>query len=98
MFRAGEDADEAPEHELKTALCLLRRKLRKRWLFTDDELQFGDDVDHEPPVRTERRMQGGAPARQLGVTFTEKRSHKAPKSLSERRIRNVALVLIELAG
>ena len=51
MFRAGEDADEPPEHELKTALCLLRRKLRDRWLFTDDELQFGDEVDHEPPVR-----------------------------------------------
>ena len=43
-------------------------------------------------------MQGVAPARQLGVAFTEKRSHKALKSLGERRIRDVTLVLIELAG
>src|SRR6266403_677697 len=43
-------------------------------------------------------MQGVAPARQLGVAFTEKWSHKALESLGERRIRDVALVLIELAG
>src|SRR5207244_12576409 len=43
-------------------------------------------------------MQGVAPARQLGVAFTEKRSYKALKSLGERRIWDVALVLIELAG
>src|SRR6266850_377036 len=42
-------------------------------------------------------MQGVAPALQLGLAFTEKRLHKAPKSLGERRIRDVALVLIELA-
>ena len=51
MFRPGEYADESPEHQLKTTLCVLRRKLRNRRLFTDDELQFGDEVDHEPSVR-----------------------------------------------
>ena len=76
---------------------LLRRKLRDRRLFADDELQFGDEVDHEPSVRAQRLTEGVAPARQLGVALAEKRSHKALKSLGERRIGDVALVLIELA-
>src|SRR5690348_14632416 len=51
MFPPCEYGDESPEHELKTTLCLQWRKLRNRRLFTDDKLQFGDEVDHEPSVR-----------------------------------------------
>src|SRR5438477_13047061 len=51
MLRPGEYADESPENELEAALCLLSWKLREGWLFADYERQFGNEVDHEPPVR-----------------------------------------------
>ena len=51
MFRPCEYADESPKHQLEAALRLLWRKLRNGGLFSDDELQFGDEVDHEPSVR-----------------------------------------------
>ena len=77
---------------------VLRRKIRDRRLFSDDELQFGDEVDHEPSVRAQRLAQGVAPARQLGLALAQKRADKALKGLRQRRIRDVALVLVELAG
>jgi hypothetical protein len=97
MFRPGEYGNESPEHELKTTLCLLRRKRRDRRSFADDELQFGDEIDHEPSVRAECLQKGMAPARQLGLALAEKRSHKALKRLRQRRIRDVAFVPVELA-
>ena len=54
MFGPREDAEKPPKHQLEAALCLLRRKLRDRWLLSDEELQLGDKVDHEPPVRAQR--------------------------------------------
>ena len=50
MFRPSEDADKPPEHQLETALCLLRRKPRDRRLLSDEKLQLGDNADHELPV------------------------------------------------
>src|ERR1700751_3837584 len=52
MVRSGKCANEAPTYELKTALCVLWRQLRNRWLVSDDWLEFGNEVDHEPPVRS----------------------------------------------
>ena len=66
MFRPGEHADEAPKHQLEPPLRVLRRKLGNRRLVADDELQFGDEVDHEPAVRAQRLQQvprANAPAR-----------------------------------
>src|SRR5262249_55928436 len=51
MFRPGEDPDEPPKHQLETPLRIQWRKLGDRWLVSDDELELGDDVDHEPSVR-----------------------------------------------
>jgi hypothetical protein len=51
MFRPGEYADKPPEHQLETALRVLWRKIRHRWLFPDDELQFRDEVHDEQAVR-----------------------------------------------
>ena len=79
-------------------MCLLRRKLRDRRLLSDEELQFGDKVDHEPPVRAQRLAQRVAPAGQFGVALAQKRADQALKRLRQRRIGDVALVLIELAG
>src|SRR5215831_5532145 len=97
MLRPGEDADEAPKHLLEAPLRVLRRKLEDRWLVSDDELQLGDDVDHEPSVWAQRFQQGASPTPQLGVALAEQRPDEAVKRLKERRIRDVALVLIELA-
>ena len=66
-------------------------------LFTDDELQFGDEIDHEPSVRAECLQKGIAPARQLGLALAEKRSHQALKRLRQRGVRDVAFILVELA-
>ena len=68
-----------------------------RWQVSDDQLQLGDQVDHEPSVRAQRLQKGVAPTAQLGVALAEKRSDEALKSLYERRIRDVTLVLIEFA-
>ena len=54
LVRSGKCTNEAPKYELKTALCLLWRQLRNRWLVSDDQLEFGYEVDHEPPVRSQR--------------------------------------------
>jgi hypothetical protein len=54
LVRSGKCANEAPKYELKTALCLLWRQLRNRWLVSNDQLEFGYEVDHEPPVRSQR--------------------------------------------
>src|ERR1700731_5225279 len=97
MFRPGEHADKPPKHHLETSLRALWRKLRDGRLVTDDELQFGKEIGHEPAVRAQRLQKGVAPTAKLGVALPEERPNKAMKSLGQRRIRNVALVLVELA-
>src|SRR5580692_11491906 len=79
MFGPREDAEKSPEHQLETALRLLRRKLRDRRLLPDEELQFGNEVDHEPPVRAQRLAQRIAPAGQLGVALAQQRADQALK-------------------
>ena len=97
MFRPREHADEPPKHELETSLRVLWRKLRDGRLVTDDELQLGNEIDHEPAVRAQRLQKGVAPTAQLVVALPEERPNEALKSLRQRRIRDVALVLVELA-
>src|SRR5216684_7452149 len=98
MFGLREDAEKSPEHQPETALCLLRRKLRDPRLLSDEQLQFGDNADHEPSVRAQRLAQRVAPAGQLRVALAQERTDQALKGLRQRRIGDVALVLIELAG
>src|SRR6266851_6344631 len=97
MFGLREDAEKSPEHQPETALCLLWRKLRDPRLLSDEQLQFGDNVDHEPTVRAQRLAQRVAPAGQLRVALAQKRADQALKRLRQRRIGDVALVLVELA-
>src|SRR5262249_18477436 len=42
MFRTREDADKSTEDQLEAALRVVWRKFRDRWLFSNNELQFGD--------------------------------------------------------
>src|SRR5258705_12814753 len=98
MLRPREDADEAPEHQLETPSRVLGSELRNRWLVPDDELELRDEVDHEFPIRAQRLPQGVAPTTQLGVALAEKIPDQDLERLRQRRIRDVAFVLIELAG
>src|ERR1700692_4701468 len=97
MFRPGEHSDKPPKHQLETSLRALWRKLRDGRLVTDDELQLRDEVDHEPAIGAAGLQKGVTPTAKLGVALPEERPNKAVKSLGQRRIRNVALVLVELA-
>ena len=60
MLRAGEGAKEAPEHQLETALRFLRRQFCNGRLFADDELDFGDEVDHQLAIRPQAPPEGRA--------------------------------------
>ena len=73
MFRPGENADKPPKHQLETPLCVLWRKLRDGWLFSNDQLQFGDKVDHKPAVRTQRLVEGVPPGRQGSASLLARR-------------------------
>jgi len=42
MFAPCEYTDKSPEHQLEAALRILGGKLRDWWLFSYDELQFGN--------------------------------------------------------
>ena len=57
---------------------------------------LGDEIGHKPAVRTERLYQRIAPAAQLGVALAEQQSNQTLKGLGERRIGDIALVLIKL--
>ena len=83
---------------METTLSLLRRQLRNRRRFADDQLQFGNQIDHEPGVRAQRFVQGVAPGGQCSVALAQQGANQALKGLRQRRIRDVAFVLIELAG
>src|SRR5215813_12164092 len=98
MLRPCKHADEPPEDQLEPALRVLWWKKRDGWLFSEDVLQLGDEVDNQQPVRTQRLTKGVAPDAQVGVGFTQQRTDQTLKGLRQRGIRNVALVLVELAG
>src|SRR6185312_3592379 len=51
MFRLGEHTQESPEDLLETSLRFLRRQVGSRWLFTDDESKFRNEVHHERAIR-----------------------------------------------
>jgi hypothetical protein len=86
MFGPGEDVDKPPKHQLETPLRVLGRKLRNRWLFSNEQLQLGDDVGDQSAVRAQRLQKSFAPTAQLGIALPEKSPDQGLKSLRERRI------------
>ena len=84
MFRAREDSNEAPEHELKPALRVLWRQLGDRRRLSDDEFHFGNQVHDESCVRAQRLLQGVAPSRQLRFALPEERTDQTLKGLCQR--------------
>src|SRR5262245_36836391 len=97
MLRTREDADQTADGRLKAGLRIRRRDIRYRWLLADHELQLGHQVEEQRAVRAERVTQPLPPCGELGLRLREKLPDQALESLSQRRIRHVALQLIELA-
>src|SRR5439155_11616242 len=89
--------DKSTEYQVEPALGVLLRKFRNRWLLSNNGLQFRDQIHHQLSVRIERLMQGIAPRAQLLFALTQQWADKALKGLRQRGIRDIALVLVELA-
>ena len=98
MLRPREDLNEALKHQLESSLRLLRRQVGDGLLFSDDQLQLGHEVHDQLSVRAQCGIERRAPVRQLRVVSDQKTADKALQRLHERRVRDAALVLIELAG
>src|SRR5882757_2185703 len=97
VLLAREHREEAPEHQLEAVLRVLRWQLRDRWLFPNHELQLGNEIDHELTIRAQRFAERDPPSAKLGVGLAQERADKALEGLAQSRIRDVALVLVELA-
>src|SRR6202521_6205065 len=97
MLLTREHPEEATEHHLEAVLRVLRRQVRDRGLFPDHELQFGDELDDELAIRTQRLAQGIPPPAKLGLALAQERADKALEGLAQGGVRDVALVLVELA-
>ncbi len=54
VLLAREHPEEAPEHHLEAALHVLRRQVRDRRLFSDHELQLGNEVHDELSIWAQR--------------------------------------------
>src|SRR6202047_1100237 len=98
MLLAREHPEEAPENHLEAVLRILRRQVRDRWLFPNHEFQLGNEVDDELTIRAQRLAQGIPPPAKLGLALGEGRADKALEGLAQGGVRDVALVLVELAG
>src|ERR1700676_2754144 len=93
-----EYAEKPPENHLKAILRFVRRQVRDRWLSPDHKLQGGNEVDDKLTVRAKRLAQGAPPPAKLRLALAQKRAHKALEGLGQGGVRDVPLVLVELAG
>src|SRR5271163_3424068 len=77
VLLAREHAEKAPEHHLEPVLRVLRRQLRDRRLFPNDEFQLGNEVDDELAIRFQRLAQRSPPPAKLLLALGEERADKA---------------------
>ncbi len=98
MLLPGENGEETPEYHLETILPVLRRKLRNRRLLSDDEMQLRNQVDHDLTVRTKCLQQRSSPLADFRLAPGKDLPDQRLESLRQRRIGDVALVLVELAA
>jgi hypothetical protein len=69
-----------------------------RKLFSDDQLQLGNEVRDELTVRADRLAQRVSPPFKLDIALAQKRMDKALEGLAESGVRDVAFVLVEFTG
>ena len=97
VFLAREHAEEPPENHLKAVFGVLRRQVRDWRLCSDNELELGNEVDDELAVRAQRLAEGVPPPAKLRLALAEKGPDEAAEGLGQGGVRDVALVLVELA-
>ncbi|HUB14632.1 MAG TPA: hypothetical protein VMB34_21965 [Acetobacteraceae bacterium] len=98
MLRPGEYAEAALEHHLEAVLRVLRWQLRHRRLAPDDQLELGDQGDHQVAARAHGLLQGISPTPDLDVALTENLADQGLQGLRQGGVGDVALVLVEFAG
>src|ERR1700722_8275352 len=81
VFLPRKHAEEPTENHLESVLCVLRRQLSDGRLFSDRELEFGNEVHDELAVRAQRLAQGILPPAKLRLTLAQKWAYKAPECL-----------------
>ena len=72
-----EDAEEAPEHHLEAVLCVLWWQVRDRRLFSDRELQLGNEIHDELTVLAQRLVQRIPPRAKLFFALAQQRADEA---------------------
>jgi len=97
MLRSSEYAQKGSEYHVKTCLGFRGWKLHNRRLSTDDELELGDEVHNELPIRANRLMYRVSPTLNLRLAFAQDLASQGAECLRQRGIRNVSLVLIKLS-
>src|SRR5579863_4182819 len=97
MFMPREYANKSSKDLLKASLRVSWRNFRNRWLFSDHELQLGNQVYYELPVRIQCFAKRRAPLAQLCFGLGQKWTQEALESPCQGRVGNVAFVLVELA-
>src|SRR5262249_9379444 len=98
MLASCEHADETTESEVEAALSQVCRNLGKGRLLADQEPQFRNQVHDQLAILLQRGTQVLAPPAERCLALRQQRPDQTLKSLCQRRVGNVACVLIELAG
>jgi hypothetical protein len=97
MFGSGKNAEKSAEHPLEPVIRILARKVRHGRLLADHQLQLRNQVHHELSVRIYSITDRIAPKRDLRFILAQNLADQGLESLRKSRVRDVPLVLVELA-
>src|ERR1700737_1138954 len=92
MLVLFQHTDESSKDQLKASLRFLWRQLGHRRLFTNDVLQFRDELHNQLSVRVKRLPKRITPFAQVGFVLAQEWTNEALESLRQRRIRDVPFV------
>src|SRR5688572_28754391 len=98
MRRRREHLEERLERELEAMLRLGRAELGHRSRRADHQLELGNKIHDHARVRSQRGAQLLGPDRERGLRLRQDRPDQLTARLRDRRVRNGAAELIELAG
>ena len=86
MFLARNYTEKGPEHRQEPVFRILGGELRHGRLLADYQFQFGNEIDQELAVRTDRIAERGAPAHDLCLIAAENLADQGLKGLRECRV------------
>src|SRR5262245_6399682 len=91
-------ADEPAKGCIEAGLGFRHWKWHDRKLRTQNQLNLGDELGHNATVRTERIVQSPFPLFELRLAPAQDLLHEPPQGVNDCRIRDIPLMLLELAG